>query len=99
MDGVSSGCGSRVPSAWRWHAGLARALLVRGDVATILHAEGREDLVAEIDVERLPADRLDETADPVDVDAVFPLVAGVEDQRRSAATLPVAVEGISVALT
>src|SRR5262245_66361210 len=42
------------------HAGLAGALLVRGDVTTILHAKGGEDLVAEIDVERLPADRLDE---------------------------------------
>ena len=59
-----------------------------------------EDLVAEIDVERLPADRLDETADPVDVDAVFPLSPGSKTSgMRSAATLPVAVEGISVALT
>jgi len=57
-----------------------------------------EDLLAEIDVERLPADRLDKAADPVDV-MPYPLVAGVEDQRqRSDATLPVAVDGIPVAL-
>ena len=52
---------------------------------------GREDLVAEVDVERLAADRLDEAARPVDVDAVFPACRRGRRPAawRSAATLPV----------
>src|SRR5262250_2512642 len=65
------------------HARLPRALLVGGDVAAVLHAERGEDLVAEVRVERLAADRLDQASGPIDADAVLALVARVEDQRHA----------------
>src|SRR5260370_40576352 len=50
--------------------------------AGIPHAERPEDVVAEIGVELLSADLLHRLADPIDVDAVVPSLAGVEQQRR-----------------
>src|SRR5262249_10138388 len=64
------------------HAGETRALrgpdLERG----VLHAERPEDVILEVAVELLATRRLDHLARPVDVDAVLPLIAGVEHQRR-----------------
>src|SRR6266446_6827396 len=65
------------------HAHQSRALLLRGDIIGILHAERAEDVVAEIGVERLAADRFHDAADPVDVDAVFPALARIEHQRHA----------------
>ena len=44
----------------------------------ILHAERREDVLAEVDLERLVGHRLDQLADPVHADAVFPPLARLE---------------------
>jgi hypothetical protein len=44
-------------------------------------AQRRKNPLAQIRVERLSADRLDDAADPVDVDAVLPSLAGVEVER------------------
>src|SRR5437899_10323947 len=49
---------------------LARTLFLARDVAAVLHAERAEDPLAEIILERLAADRLDDAARPLDVDAV-----------------------------
>src|SRR5262245_31943249 len=65
------------------YAGLANALLCRGDVAAAFHAEWPEDLVTKIGVERLPADCFDKATYPFDVDAVLPFVAGIGDQRHA----------------
>src|SRR4030095_4534119 len=58
--------------------GLTGAVLVGGDVAAVLHAERREDLLPEGHVERLAAGGLDEPAHPVGIDAVLPLLVGIE---------------------
>ena len=65
------------------HAGLARALFVGGAVAAVPHAEGPEDPLAEIHVERLPAHLLDQAPHPVGVHAIFPFVARVEDEGHA----------------
>jgi hypothetical protein len=37
-------------------------------------------IIVKIDVEGFAADRLDDPADPVDIDAIFPSIAGIEQQ-------------------
>jgi hypothetical protein len=56
--------------------------------AGVGHAERREDVLAEVGLERLAADLLDRLAGPVDVDAVLPALAGVEHQRRPQRVVP-----------
>ena len=65
----------------RVQARLARALLRRGLEAAVLHAERREDLVAEVRVERLAAGGFDKAAHPVRVDPVEPAVTRIEHER------------------
>ena len=81
--GISNSIGSSAPSALaRLHADQPRPLVGPMHEAGIRHAERREDVLAQIDVERLAAHRLDRLADPVDVDAVLPALARIERERR-----------------
>src|SRR5579883_1098331 len=50
--------------------------------ARILHAERFEQILAEIDFERLATDLLDRLADEIDIDAVLPFLAGIESERH-----------------
>src|SRR5205085_1405025 len=66
----------------RMHAGEPPApgsVELEGGIA---HAARRKNVVAEIDLEIPAADLLDRLADPIDVDAVVPFLAGLEQQRR-----------------
>ena len=61
--------------------GEARPLLWPEDKPGVAHAEGIEDVLAEVVLERLSAETLDGLTDPVGADAVFPAVARIADQR------------------
>src|SRR6185437_1692399 len=76
----------------RLQLAVIAALMDLGEVAAHLrrdleggavHAERLEQMVLEILAELLPAHRLDHLAGPVDVDAVFPALAGIEEKRRA----------------
>src|SRR5579864_4730358 len=62
------------------HAGEPFALCRTNDEAAVAHLQGTEDVVLEVLLERFAAQALDGLADPVDVDAVLPALAGVEQQ-------------------
>ena len=62
-------------------SGYAPLLLGPDQKPRILHAERREDVLAEVDLERLVGHRLDQLADPVHADAVFPPLARLELER------------------
>ena len=64
------------------HASQPRALLGADDEPGVDHPERIEDVLAEVRLERLPAEALDGLADPVDVDAVVPAIARIERQRQ-----------------
>src|SRR5438445_482641 len=64
------------------HAGEATEAVAGQFKAGILHAQRAEQVLLEICLERLAADRFDRLADPIDADAVVPFVAGIECQRR-----------------
>src|SRR5579859_3112505 len=53
----------------RVHPGQPRALVAAHHKAAVAHAEGTEDVLLEVRLERLPAEALDGLADPVDIDA------------------------------
>jgi hypothetical protein len=58
-------------------------LLIRSDNEVgVLHAERLENVLAQIDIETLSADRLNCLAGEVDVDAVLPAIARIECERR-----------------
>ena len=63
------------------HAGTPPLLLGSRHKAGIHHAERAEDVLAEIGVERHAGYRFDQAPDPIDIDAVFPSVAGIEGER------------------
>ncbi len=63
------------------HGSQARALLRGQQERGIGHAERCADVVTEVVGEGLAARRLDRLADPVGIDAVFPALAWLEDQR------------------
>ena len=68
-----------MPAEHRRDTGLLRGA---DQEAGVGHAERREDLLLEIDLQRLVAHGLNRLADPVDIDAVFPAIARIEHQRR-----------------
>src|SRR5262245_43731617 len=49
----------------------------------VLHAERLENVLPEMGLERLAADRLDDAADPIDAGAVLPALARIEHQWRT----------------
>ena len=49
--------------------------------AGVVHAERPTDMLAQISVERFAAEGLDDAAHPIDVDPVFPPLAGLESKR------------------
>ena len=63
----------------RWPVGCAAAGPMTKPLSAI--PSGCEDVLAHVRLERLAAHRLDGLADPVDVDAVFPALAWIADQR------------------
>jgi len=63
-------------------ARLTRALRGGELERRVLHPERPEDVLLQVRVELLPRGGLDDLADPVDVDAVLPALARIEEQRR-----------------
>src|SRR5262249_14724745 len=66
----------------RMHGHQSCLLIRPDDEVGVFHAERLEDVLAQIDVETLSADRLDRLAGEVDVDAVLPAIARIESERR-----------------
>ena len=64
------------------HADEPRPHVRRQLEAGAVHAERREEVILQIRIELLAADRLDGLAGPVDVDAVFPALARIERERQ-----------------
>src|SRR5215471_21293682 len=64
------------------HAHEPRTALRRQFESCVPHADWCEQPFCEILSEPLSADALDRLADPIDIDAVIPSVAGIEDQRQ-----------------
>ena len=64
------------------HAHKARQLLGGRKEAGIRHAERGKDVLTEISIEAMSADRFDDPADPIDIDAIFPAVTRIEEQGQ-----------------
>src|SRR5271167_1937962 len=64
------------------HADKARGLVGGRNKTRVRHPERGKDVRAEIGIERLSGDGFDCAPDPVDVDAIFPVFAGIENQRQ-----------------
>src|SRR5580693_7030385 len=73
--------------------GSPRLLLGGRDIGSIRHAEWGADAVSTIRVEILAAQFFDQSAHPIDVEAVFPFFAGIEHQRRAPRLLLAPTEG------
>jgi len=65
------------------HADEPRLLRRGNRIVRIRHSKRREDVFAEINRERLAADRFDGTAGPVEIDAVLSPLTGVEHQWQA----------------
>ena len=59
----------------------ARRFRFRHVVGRVVHLERRKDVRAEIVLELLPGDDLDQPADDIGAGAVVPALAGIEQQR------------------
>ena len=64
------------------HADKSRRLVGGRNKTRVRHAERGKDMRAEIGIERLSGDGFDCAPDPVDVDAIFPAFARIENQRQ-----------------
>ena len=67
----------------RMHADEALAHRVGDLECGVVHAERRQDIVAQIGIEPRAGHRFDSLADEVDIDAVFPARAGITHHRYS----------------
>src|SRR6516165_1332460 len=65
------------------HADQARPLRGGDRVIGVRHTEWCKDVLAEINLERQPADRLDHSPGPIEVDPVLPALARVENQWQT----------------
>jgi len=74
--------GERTVVASLVHGGAARGRLVGHREARAVHSERPEDALFHHFAEAFAAHALDDFADPVDVRAVLPLLAGVEEEDR-----------------
>ena len=63
------------------HSCQPGVLLRCRDETGVAHAQRAANMLAQIGIQRLTADRLDNAADPVDIDAVLPCLARIEGER------------------